>query len=177
MRTAASTPTTGALPPPTPLTLRELWDAHAAHVLRNLRYLGVREADLDDALQETFTIANKKLGSLGASGSPRAWLHAIALNVARHARRARTTVAMDDVPESSDGQDLAHQTQARDELLWLLAKLDEEKREVVVLYFLEQCTLREIAEVQGCPLQTVYSRLGAATRALEIARDHARKAG
>ena len=61
--------------------------------------------------------------------------------------------------------------------LWLLDQLDEPKREIIVLYYLEQLTLREIAEALGCPLQTVYSRLGAATKQLEEARTLMRETG
>ena len=163
-------------PTSTPTTLRSLWDAHASYLLRSLRYLGVREADLDDALQETFVIAHRKLGDLRRDGTPRSWLYAIAVNVARHARRTRSTVPLDQIASPQDPRDLAGQAQARHELLALLNLLDDEKRELVVLYFLEQFTLKEIADALGRPLQTIYSRLGAATRQLEEARNQTRKA-
>ena len=162
---------------PTPTTLRALWDAHAPYVLRSLRYLGVREADLDDALQETFVIAHRKLGDLRSEGTPRPWLHAIAVNVARHARRARSAVPLDEIASPRDPRDVAGQAQARLELLSLLDLLDDERREIVVLYFLEQFTLQEIAAALGRPVQTIYSRLGAATRQLEEARNRVGKAG
>jgi RNA polymerase sigma-70 factor (ECF subfamily) len=161
----------------TPTTLRSLWDDHAPYVLRSLRYLGVREADLDDAVQETFVIAHRKIRDLRTVDAPRGWLYAIAVNVARHARRARTTGSLDDEDPPHDPRDLGRQMQARHELLWLLDQLDEQKREVIVLYFLEQLTLREISEALGCPLQTVYSRLGAATKQLEEARTRMRETG
>jgi RNA polymerase sigma-70 factor (ECF subfamily) len=162
---------------PAPVSIRSLWDSHASPVLRSLRYLGVREADLDDALQETFVIAHKKLGELREDGSPRAWLNAIALNVARHARRAKPMMSIDEIAESHDDRDLAARAGARDEVLSLLARLADAEREIVVLYHLEQFTLKEIAEIQDCPIQTVYSRLGAATRKLEEAREGVREAG
>jgi RNA polymerase sigma-70 factor (ECF subfamily) len=137
----------------------------------------VRESELDDALQETFMIAHRKLEDLRPDGSPRAWLNAIALNVARHARRAKPMVPIDEIAESHDDRDLASRAQARDELLSLLSLLDQDKREIVVLYHLEQLTLREISEIQGSPIQTVYSRLNAATKELEAARSGVREAG
>ena len=51
----------------------------------------------------------------------------------------------------------------------LLAQLDEDKREVVVLYELEGFTMKEIAEMLGCPLQTAYSRLHAGRERLAAA--------
>jgi RNA polymerase sigma-70 factor (ECF subfamily) len=149
-------------------SLRAIYDEHAPYVLRCLRYLGVRAADLDDAAQETFVIASRKLADLRPDTSYRAWLYAIALNVARHARRARTGLPLEDAePATLDG---SRRVEARSELIALLSVLDDDKREVIVLYHLEQLTLREIAAVAGCPLQTVYSRLQAGTKQLEAAR-------
>ena len=54
-------------------------------------------------------------------------------------------------------------------LLRALNDLDESKRAAFVLYEIEELTLREVAAVLDCPLQTAYSRLGAA-------RDHVRRA-
>jgi RNA polymerase sigma-70 factor (ECF subfamily) len=50
----------------------------------------------------------------------------------------------------------------------LLAKLDDEKRTIFVLYELEGLTMAEVAGAVGCPLQTAYSRLHAARRAVKV---------
>lgn len=121
-------------------------------------------------------IAHRKIADLQTVETPRSWLYAIALNVARHARRVRATTPLDLVDDPHDPRDLGRQADARQELLHLLDRLDDQKREVVVLYHLEQLTLREISEALGCPLQTVYSRLGAATKQLEAARTQLQEA-
>jgi RNA polymerase sigma-70 factor (ECF subfamily) len=151
-------------------SLRAIYDAHAPYVVRCLRYLGVPDADVDDATQETFVIAHRKLEGLRPDGSTRAWLYAIAVNVARHARRSRARTAAREAHEEERTQDLSRPAEARLELQALLGVLDQDKREVVVLYHVEQMTLREIADMVGCPLQTAYSRLRAGTRQLEEAR-------
>jgi RNA polymerase sigma-70 factor (ECF subfamily) len=46
----------------------------------------------------------------------------------------------------------------------LLEQLDEDKRAVFVLYEIEELTMKEIADIVGCPLQTAYSRLHAARK-------------
>ena len=153
---------------PARLTLRAIYDRDAPFVMRCLRYLGVREADLDDATQETFMITHRKLDHLREGTEYRSWLYAIALNVARHARRARAHLTLDE--DSLPSDDGTGRAEARSELIALLSLLDEDKREVIVLYHLEQMTLREIAEAVGCPRQTVYSRLQAGTKQLEAAR-------
>ena len=50
----------------------------------------------------------------------------------------------------------------------LLACLDEDKRAVFVLYELEGFSMKEVAEIVSCPLQTAYSRLHAARERLLI---------
>jgi RNA polymerase sigma-70 factor (ECF subfamily) len=170
---ALTLPKAAAAPDAPPVRLRTLYDDHAPGVMRCLRYLGVREADIDDATQETFMIAHRKLNELRPGSSYRAWLYAIALNVARHARRGKTTVSLDEASEPRDTRDASRQAEARSELMALLSMLDDDKREPILLYHLEQLTLREVAEVLGCPLQTVYSRLQAGMRQLEAARKNA----
>jgi RNA polymerase sigma-70 factor (ECF subfamily) len=46
----------------------------------------------------------------------------------------------------------------------VLDGLDSAKREVFVLYELEELAMPEVAGLVGCPLQTAYSRLHAARR-------------
>ena len=48
-----------------------------------------------------------------------------------------------------------------------LAKLPEAQRELLLLRYAHELTLREIAEIQGLPLRTAQSRLRAALRALK----------
>jgi len=48
-----------------------------------------------------------------------------------------------------------------------LEDLDDEKREVFVLYELEELTMNEVADALACPLQTAYSRLYAARDAVK----------
>lgn len=167
---------------PAPLTssatssLRSIYEQHAAYVVRCLRYLGVPSAELDDALQEVFLVVHRRLDSFREGSSLRSWLYAIALNVARHARRSqRPAASLEEIPEQEVRDPASGVAEARMELLSLLAYLDEEKREVLVLYHLEQLTLQEIADATGAPLQTVHSRLKAGVRSLVEVRARAGK--
>src|SRR5690349_6787345 len=67
--------------------LRALFDTHLAFVWRSLRRLGVPPAATDDAAQEVFLIASRKLGDIEL-GRERSFLFAIALRVAANARRS-----------------------------------------------------------------------------------------
>ncbi len=150
-----------------PPTFEQLFHDEAAYVGRTLRYLGVREADLEDACQETFVTIHRQLGQLRAA-SARAWVRQICVRVAGHHRRSlrrRPEDAVAEPPEvavpaTQHGE--AERQQARQRLLRALDALSDEQRNVFVLYEIEQLTMPEIAEATGCPLQTAYSRLYAA---------------
>jgi RNA polymerase sigma-70 factor (ECF subfamily) len=163
-------------------TLREIFDAHAAYVLRSLRHLGVAESDIEDVAQEVFVTVHRRLESFEGRSKLRTWLYGICLRVASdyrrraHIRRERATAdPARDIPEAEDrGPD--QQVQARAELRALLDELDDDKRAVVVLYELEGFSMKEVAEMLGCPLQTAYSRLHAA-RDRMVAEYRSKRAG
>jgi RNA polymerase sigma-70 factor (ECF subfamily) len=55
----------------------------------------------------------------------------------------------------------------------VLDQLDEEKRQVFVLYEIEELEMKDIASAMGTPLQTAYSRLRAARQMLARALSEA----
>ena len=114
---------------------------------------------------------HKGLSSFGGRSSMRTWIYGICVYVAsNHRRRAyvRRERPVAEPPEAVDvqGQETLERDQRWPALQRLLDTLDPEKREVFVLYELEELSMREVAEVCGCPLQTAYSRLHAARRLL-----------
>ena len=146
--------------------------AHASYVGRSLRYLGVPEADLEDAAQEVFVVVHRRLGSFEGRSSLRTWLYGVCVRVAS-ARRRRASVRHESVvPVPPDTATAPTQEQhvergeARDRLLAVLDRLDEDKRAVFVLYEIERQPMQEIATALGCPLQTAYYRLHAARKAV-----------
>src|ERR1700733_941407 len=69
-------------------TFRAMYDAHVDFVWRNLRRLGVPEADTEDRTQEVFVVAHRRFAEFVDRGhGPRAWLFQIVLRVASDARR------------------------------------------------------------------------------------------
>lgn len=156
-------------------TVREVFDEHAGYVWRTFRHLGIPEADVPDLCQEVFVVVHRKLGEFEGRSSVKTWLYGICVRVAAdHRRRAhvRNERAQSDAGEqlaSSSSFGAEARLAARAELQALLAELDDDKRTVLVLYELEGLTMKEIAEILGCPLQTAYSRLHAArARLLEM---------
>jgi RNA polymerase sigma-70 factor (ECF subfamily) len=151
--------------------LDALFREHARYVWRCLRHLGVADADVDDVCQEVFITAQRKLPEFEGRSSLRSWLYGIALRTASDHRRSayvRRERAVSDPAELDEPAlgDSHARTEARHVLHSLLAALDQDRRDVVVLYEIEGFTMKEVAELVGCPLQTAYSRLYSARAAL-----------
>jgi RNA polymerase sigma-70 factor (ECF subfamily) len=152
-----------------------LYSEHFAFVWRNLRRLGVPEVGLRDAAQDVFLVVHRRLAEFEGRGTIEAWLYSILRRVAAdHRRRGRRK----DLGEQQQAEGVADASEsgpeakaARGEALQLLLKLlnqlDEDKREVLVLVDLEGMSVPEAAEVVGCNLNTVYSRLRAARQAMQ----------
>ncbi len=153
--------------PPQP-SMREIFDAHAAYIWRTLRHLGIPESDIEDLCQEVFVTVHRKLGDFAGRSALRTWIYGICLRVASdhrrkaHVRRERAAEdpARDLAEQRGFGPDQRHEQ--RTVVEELLSCLDDDKRAVFVLYELEGFSMKEVAEIVGCPLQTAYSRLHAA---------------
>ncbi|HET9954786.1 MAG TPA: RNA polymerase sigma factor [Polyangiaceae bacterium] len=159
-----------------------VFKANARYIWRSLRYLGVREADLEDVCQEVFVTAFRKLPSFEGRSSVRTWLYGICLRVASDFRRRAHVVRerpyAEPFAESPTlGSEPQGNLEARHLLTSLLSQLDDDKREVLVLYEVEGFTMKEVAEILGCPQQTAYSRLYAAReKLLTLAQERGSKA-
>jgi RNA polymerase sigma-70 factor (ECF subfamily) len=157
---------------------RTLYETQLDFVWRNLRRLGVADADAEDRAQEVFVVAHRRFDEFEDRGrGPRAWLFQIVLRVASDARRHRRRH-----PEYPDGGDAVERVSVeplqaeamvrRDTLARLdgaLSVLDLDRRAVLVLHEIEEMTAPEIAQVLNIPLNTVYSRLRVAREKLEAA--------
>lgn len=135
-----------------------------AEVWNLCRYLGDAR-DADDLAQEVYERAIKSLPRYRAEGAARGWLLTIARRVcADHVRRAqrrrrKEQAAIDDAhvqngftSDSTLGVDL-------DELL---SNLDDDRRTAFVLTQVLGMYYDEAAEVIGCPVGTVRSRVSRA---------------
>ena len=161
-------------------SLREIFDEHARYIWRTLRHLGIPEADTPDLCQEVFVIVNRRLASFEGRSSLRTWLYGICIRVASEHRRrphVRKETPLSEPPQEASAQSARgpdSTLEQRSAVQHLLAALDEDKRQVVVLYEIEGFSMKEVAEILQCPLQTAYSRLHAA-RALMLTAFNAEK--
>lgn len=149
----------------------ELFAQHADYVYRVVRYLGARDADVEDLVQEVFMVVLRARERFRGESSAESWLFGIARNVCRdhdkraYRRREEPTDRLDADPGASDDpEQLAHFRQTLARLDRVLAGLNDEQRMVFLLHDVEQLTMREITEGMRCPLQTGYTRLRAARK-------------
>ena len=149
-------------------TFRAMYDAHVDFVWRNLRRLGVADADTEDRTQEVFVVAHRRFAEFVDRGhGPRAWLFQIVLRVASDARRHHRRhpevpdggVSLDRASVEPQQTDAIARREALSRLDAALASIDIGRRAVLVLHEIEEMTAREIALVLAIPLNTVYSRL------------------
>jgi len=154
--------------------IRSLLVLHFDFVWRSLRRLGVARSSVDDAAQEVFWIAARKLDRI-EPGSARAFLFGIAVRLASDVRRrvARSRELSDDalveaaIDPHADVEVLVDQKRARDLLDVVLETLPLELRTVLMLSEGECLTMAEIASLLGIPSGTVASRLRRAREAFE----------
>jgi RNA polymerase sigma-70 factor (ECF subfamily) len=150
------------------LRVRAMMDAHFDVVWRALRRLGVPAGGLDDAAQQVFLVAARRLDEIWAEGE-RAYLLGVALRVAADARRAverRKEVPIEEGLEDAAAlgepvrpDDLLDEKRARAMLAELLDTMPVEMREAFVLFELEELSAPDVARILGVPVGTVASRV------------------
>jgi RNA polymerase sigma-70 factor (ECF subfamily) len=156
-----------------------LYESEFAYVWRNLRRLGVSDAQLDDAAQDVFLVVYRRLGDFESRSTLRTWIFGIVLRVASTYRRTaqrRRTEPLDErtADSTSSTEDLTERAEAGRLLRRLLDGLDDDRRAVFVLAELEQMTAPEVSAALGVNLNTVYSRLRSARRDINAALERLR---
>jgi RNA polymerase sigma-70 factor (ECF subfamily) len=175
---AFSTPSRTTAAPGHEERLKAMVETHFNFVWRSMCHLGVPEADAEDATQQVFLIADRKLDVI-AEGSARAFLFGTAVRIAsrfRRSRERRREVAVAQHRESVDTapspEELIDHGRARVLLDEALDAMDPDVRAVFVLFEIEQLSKSEVAAALGIPEGTVASRV---RRARDDFRDHVRR--
>jgi RNA polymerase sigma-70 factor (ECF subfamily) len=161
--------------------------AHADGLYNLSRRLTGNDADAEELVQETFVRALAGAGTF-TGGNLKAWLFKILRNTFIDLRRRSRTVPVPDVPEIAEARatsdaapllrdDLELERLRRvvgEEIEAALAALSEDARTIVLLD-VEGFNESEVADVLGCPVGTVKSRLSRARMLLrQKLKDYAR---
>ena len=150
-----------------------------------------REEDARDVCQETFLRAFRALPAFRGQAKFSSWLYRIALNLCRDWIRRERRAPVVQLPEDVDLMALAAATEPSESIEDLVARQDmarvveramaslpEEQRTAIVLKEYHGLTFQEIADLVGCPLSTVKTRVyqGLSVLRRELARSAGRVA-
>lgn len=115
-------------------------------------------AEAQDVVQEAYVRAWRQREELSTSGAPEAWVRTVAWRLAvsrwRRARGYLLALFRHGVPSDQPGPGPEHTA-----LVTALRKIPEEQRRVVVLHYLYDLPVAEIAAQTGAPVGTVKVRL------------------
>jgi RNA polymerase sigma-70 factor (ECF subfamily) len=126
-----------------------------------------------DIVQETFINAVRHISSLREDGKFGGWLFGIAHQkcIQRWRKQTQEESALEEIgaapPEAEAGpDDLLSRQEHEEEFMRLLTRLPPVQRSVLLLHFVEDFSIEQIAEITGAAAGTVKSRLHYAKKAL-----------
>lgn len=126
-----------------------------------------------DIVQETFISAARHIGSLREDGKFGSWLFGIAhqkciqrWRTCKRQEALREEIALQPLELDDGPLDLLIRREQEAEFMNLLNQLPPPQRSALLLHFLEDFSLEEIAVITGAELGTVKSRIHYAKKAL-----------
>ena len=146
------------------------------------------KTDADDLYQDTFLKAIE-LNNIDTNKNPKSYLLGIAVNMwrskkRRYARRERIApmqslsedASIEQLPVSSKPLDeLMIEKMEKEKVRTIIESLPEKMKLVILLYYMDELTLKEIAQILKIPSGTVKSRLHQArkkiTKEMEVYRN------
>ncbi|NUS37590.1 MAG: sigma-70 family RNA polymerase sigma factor [Lysobacter sp.] len=136
---------------------------YSPRLARFLRGMLRQQALVDEVLDDTMLVAWRKAHTWDAASQLSTWLFAIAYRQALKAvRRDVTAQALDEepaAPASAEPDGELEHYQLRLRLAGALGALTPEHRAVVELTYYQGYSCREIADIVGCPVATVKTRM------------------
>jgi RNA polymerase sigma factor (sigma-70 family) len=140
-----------------------LVSAHYEPLFRFAMSLTRAESDAWDLTQHTFYVWAKKGHQLRDLSKARAWLFTTLHRAFLGARRNQIRFPQDNLEEVSEqlpafSTELADQVDSS-QVLSALARVDGVYRAAVALFYLDNCSYKEIAEILAVPVGTVKSRI------------------
>lgn len=136
------------------------------------------EKDAEDVLQDTFLLVYKNMKKFKGESSLYTWLYAIAVNQCRNRMRKRKElVPFDDTiefRETEDAEEKVMEYISKENLRKELLILPFIYREVLVLFYFNDMSIKEISEVLGEKEGTVKSKL---SRGRNILKEYLLKGG
>lgn len=131
-----------------------------------VRYTG-NLTDAEDVLSETFLVYFRKERQFESEEHRKAWLIRVAINCAKDQLRGRQQSCELDVDPGSEEQGFTKVEELTD-LRTALLQLKPEYREVICLYYLQELSVKTIAEVLGKNESAIKVQLSRAREKLKV---------
>ena len=150
-------------------SIQRLVDEHLAAVYRYAYRLTGTVQDAEDLTQQVFLLAQQSVGQLREEERARGWLFAILRNAFLKTAQRNDPVAAASLGLNLDTFAAASEPDGAVDSRTLQTAIDElppEFRLVVVMFYFEDCSDREISAKLDLPILTVMSRLARAKRHL-----------
>jgi RNA polymerase sigma-70 factor (ECF subfamily) len=146
---------------PATVDLKELYDASYRRLVIQIYAICGDVTEAEDAVQDAFVTALRKRSQLARISNPEAWVRAVALNRVRHGWRHASVVRryQAKVPGPQRPVDIGPEHVA---IVTALEEVDADQREAVVLHYLADLSVADVAAQLGVPEGTVKSRLSRA---------------
>jgi RNA polymerase sigma-70 factor (ECF subfamily) len=144
---------------------RCLFEAYRSRVYSTARHILGNDAAAKDATQQVFLTVWRHLARFSSEGEFSPWLYRVVVNTCLSERRRVWRFSDQEPEEGVSGAAQEHTVLAR-EVEAALGRLSYKLRVPLVLRHVEGLSYDEIAEVLGCSLGTVASRLSRGQQAL-----------
>ena len=153
------------IPPESALDIGALYRTHQRTVMRWAARLGGPGIDVEDAVQDVFLIAKRRLVSFEGPGKISTWLFRTTektVQAARRKQRLRRWLSRSSepgaagmgAPRPTPAEALDREQEVRD-VYRVLDRLPERQRRVLILFELEGLSTEEIGELTGAKVGTV----------------------
>ncbi len=140
------------------------------------------EADAKDAVQDTFIEIHRSISTLKENSYFKAWMYKIVHSKCKKIFRKNKYVTTDFENEPVIGtiaeerreftpEQFVHFTSDQEALQSCLDQLPDSQRAIIILFYLEQMSIKEIADILEIPTGTVKSRLSYGRNYLKQALD------
>jgi RNA polymerase sigma-70 factor (ECF subfamily) len=149
----------------------EFYESYFERVARALVVAGAERDQARDASQEAFARALRRWRKVREMDRPDAWVYVVAMNQLRdHWRRAerrkeRSADADDGAGDNTSG--VATRLSVRE----AIATLPPRQRQAVVLRYLADLPLADVADAMGCAIGTVKATLHQALQSMRVELD------
>lgn len=135
---------------------------HDRRIMNVILRFTLDQYDRDDLYQEIFTACYAALPSFSGKSSFHTWLYRIAMNHCISFMRKQLVVEeLDDIPDSDPNRENQERLKA---VAQAMSDLDGPQRVSFHLFYIEQWTLQEVADVLECSTGTIKSHLDRARK-------------